>query len=64
MINNIALAGLVLRWLVLEYVVDDLKFKHIGSFCKNTLSVTWTYIGSTSTSIPASRLLRLLAIRQ
>ena len=38
-INNLELAGLVLGWLVLEYVVEDLKFKHIGRFCDNTSEV-------------------------
>ena len=28
-INNIELAGLVLGWLVLEYVMEDLMFKHV-----------------------------------
>ena len=35
-INDIELAGIFLGWLVLEYVAEDLKFKHIGSFCDST----------------------------
>jgi hypothetical protein len=63
-INDLELAGLVLGWLVLEYVVADLTFKHVGMFCDNTSAVAWAYKGSTSTSIAAARLLRLLSIRQ
>ena len=63
-INDLELAGLVLGWLVLENVCANLLYKHIGSFCDNTSAVSWTYKGSTSTSIAAARLLRLLFIRQ
>ena len=63
-INNLELAGLVLGWLVLEHVVADFTFKHVGMFCDNTSAVAWAYKGSTSTSIAAARLLRLLSIRQ
>jgi hypothetical protein len=63
-INDLELAGLVLGWLVLEHVVADLTFKHVGMFCDNTSAVAWAYKGSTSTSIAAARLLRLLSIRQ
>ena len=38
-INNIKLVGLVMGWLVLEYGVDIMKFKHIGSFCDNKSAV-------------------------
>jgi len=63
-INNLELAGLVLGWLVLEYVSDYLRYKHIGLFCDNTLTVSWAYKGHTTMSLVAGRLLRLLAIRQ
>ena len=63
-INDLELGGLVLGWLVLEHVVEDLTFKHVGSFCDNTSSVAWAYKGSTATSMAAARLLRLLSIRQ
>jgi len=63
-INDLELAGLVLGWLVLEYVSNDLMYKHIGLFCDNTSAVSWTYKGHTTTSLVAGRLLRLLAIRQ
>ena len=63
-INDLELAGLVLGWLVLEGVCKDLVFKHIGMFCDNTSSVAWAHRGSTSTSLPAARLLRFLALRQ
>lgn len=63
-INDLELAGIVIGWLVLEYVCDDLVFKHIGMFCDNTSAVAWAYKYTTSKSIIAGRLLRLLAIRQ
>ena len=51
-INNIKLGGSVLLWMVLEYVAEDLRFKHIGSFCGNNSAVAWKYRGVTQTSIP------------
>lgn len=63
-INDLELAGLVLGWLVLEYVCADLQFKHVGMFCDNTSAVSWAYKGHTTTSTVAGRLLRLLSIRQ
>ena len=61
-INDIKLAGLGMGWLILEYVVEDLKIKHIGSFCYNKSSVVWTYSGSTSTPISAAILLQFLLL--
>ena len=63
-INDLELAGLLLGWLVIEYICGDLRFKHIGSFCDNTSAVAWSLKGHTSTSIVAGRLLRFLALRQ
>ena len=63
-INDLELAGLVLGWLVLEYITPDLAYKHVGSFCDNTSAVAWAQKGHTTTSIPAARLLRFLSIRQ
>ena len=63
-INDLELAGIVIGWLVLEYVCDDLVFKHIGMFCDNTSAVAWAFKFTTSKSVIAGRLLRLLAIRQ
>ena len=62
-INDLELAGLVLGWLVMEYVVDNMKFKHIRSFCDNTSVVSQTYRGSTSTSILAARIRRLISLQ-
>ena len=62
-INDLELAGLVLGWLVLEYVCANLTYKHVGMFCDNTSAVSWAYKGHTTTSLAAGRLLRLLAIR-
>ena len=63
-INDFELAGMVLGWLVLEYIWRNLSYKHIGLFCDNTSAVAWAFKGSTSTSVAAGRLLRFLSIRQ
>ena len=63
-INDLELAGLVLGWLVLEYVVADMRFKRIESFCDNKPAVAWKYIGSTSTPILMARLIKFFAPRQ
>ena len=64
-INDLELTGLVLGWLVLKNVcANNLLYKQIGSFCDNPSAISWTYKGSTSTSIAAARLLRLLFICQ
>ena len=62
-ISDLELAGMIIEWLVLEELVDDLTFKHIGLNCDNSNSVSWTNKYRTAKSIPASRLLRLLCIR-
>mgnify|MGYP003334029408 CR=1 FL=1 len=63
-INDLEMAGIVMGWLVLESIQDDLSFKHVGLFADNTSSVSWTQKGSTTSSLPVARLLRLLALRQ
>ena len=63
-INDLELAELVLEWMVLEYVVEDMKFKHIVSFCDNTPELAWIYRGSTSTPIPVAGLVRFLVLQQ
>lgn len=63
-INDLELAGMVLGWLGLEMVISDLCCKHVAMFCDNTSAVAWAFKGSTSTSIAAGRLLRLLSLRQ
>ncbi len=61
--NDFELAGVLIEWLVLEHLVDDLQFKHVGMNCDNSVSVTWTNKYRTSKSIAAARLLRLLCLR-
>ena len=61
--NDLELAGVVLGWLVLEKLVPDLRFKHVGMNCDNTTAVSWTNKYRTAKSIPAARLLRLLSLR-
>ena len=39
--NDLELSGLVLGWILLEYVVGDLTFKHIGRCCDNESVVSW-----------------------
>ena len=45
----------------MEYVAEDMKFKHIGRFCDNISAVAYKYKGTTIPSIPAARILQLLA---
>ena len=61
--NDLELAGMIIEWLVLENIVDDLVFKRVGLNCDNSNAVSWTNKYRTAKSIPASRLLRLLCIR-
>ena len=61
--NDLELAGVVLGWLVLEKLVPDLRFKHVGMNCDNSTAVSWTNKYRTAKSIPAARLLRLLSLR-
>ena len=63
-INYPKLGGLVLGWLVLEYVLEDLKFKDIGRFYDNKSAVAWKYEGSTSTSILEAGLLQYLSLKK
>ncbi len=63
-INDLELAGMVMGWLALEMLPLNLTYKHLGMFCDNTSAVSWAMKGSTSTSLPASRLLRFLSLRQ
>ena len=61
--NDLELAGVLLEWLVLEHLVGDLQFKHVGMNCDNSVAVTWANKYRTSKSIAAARLLRLLCLR-
>ena len=61
--NDLELAGVVLGWLVLEKLVPNLRFKHIGMNCDNSTAVSWSNKYRTAKSIPAARLLRLLSLR-
>ena len=61
--NDLELAGVILGWLVLEKLVPDLRFKHVGMNCDNSTAVAWSNKYRSAKSIPAARLLRLLSIR-
>ena len=61
--NDLELAGVVLGWLVLEKLVPNLRFKHVGMNCDNSSAVSWSNKYRTAKSIPAARLLRLLSLR-
>ena len=64
-INDLEMAGILLAWLVLEDInAGNLQNTHIGMFCDNMSTVTWTNKKSTSTSTIAGHLLRALALRQ
>ena len=62
-INDLKLSGMVLGWLVIDTLVTDLQYQHIGFFCDNTSAVTWLHKGSTTTSPIAAALLRFLHVR-
>ena len=52
--NDLELAGVVLGWLVLEKLVPNLRFKHVGMNCDNTTAVAWSNKYRTAKSIPAA----------
>ena len=52
--NDLELAGMIIEWLVLEFLVDDLVFKRVGLNCDNLNAVNWTNKYQTAKSIPAS----------
>ena len=61
--NNLELAGVILGWLVLEKLVPNLRFKHVGMNCDNSTAVSWSNKYRTAKSIQAAQLLRLLSLR-
>lgn len=61
-INNLELAGMVLGWLVLEYVALSLAYKHVGLFLDNVAAVQWSSKGHTTLSVAAARLLRFISL--
>ena len=64
-INDLEMAGILLGWLILEHIIPEtIQGSHIGLFCDNMSTVTWTNKQSTSTSTIAGHLLRALAVRQ
>ena len=64
-INDLEMAGILLGWLILEHIIpESIAGSHIGLFCDNMSTVTWTNKHSTSTSTIAGHLLRALALRQ
>ena len=63
-INDLEMVGVLLAWLILERIQPYLKHSHVGIFCDNQATVTWTNKHTTTTSTIASLLLRALAIRQ
>ena len=48
-VNNLEMAGILLHFLVLEYLVD-VRHLHILIWCDNTSAVSWTAKMSSSTS--------------
>ena len=61
--NDLELAGIVISWLVLEYLEKALEFCHVGIFCDNTTAVAWSKKLNTAKSIVAAKLLRFLCLR-
>ena len=64
-INDLEMASILMGWLILEQITPStLQGAHIGMFCDNMSTVSWTKKKSTSTSTLAGHLLRALALRQ
>ena len=61
--NDLELLGMIFQWLVLEYRVPNLVFKRVGINGDNTSAVSWMQKFSSTKSLIAARLLRLLSIR-
>ena len=61
--NDFELIGYIFEWLILEYVVPCLIFKHIGINCDNSSTVSWTQKYTSTKSLVAARLLRVLSLR-
>ena len=62
-ISDLEMAGLLLHYIVLEYIVD-VRHKHVGAFCDNTPTVSWAAKLASKRSRCGGRLLRALALRQ
>ena len=61
--SDLEMAGLILLWLVIEHVVQDLRHKHILMLSDNSPSVSWMDRMASKRSRPAGKLLRVLAYR-
>ena len=40
--SDLELTGLLLGWIVLESIMPNLQHCHIGMFCNNTPTITWS----------------------
>ena len=61
--SDLEMAGLLLCWLVLEYVAPDLYHKHVALFCDNSPTVAWVRKMAAKGSRVAGELLMALALR-
>ena len=61
--SDLEMAGLLLCWLVLEYVAPDLHHKHAALFCDNSPTVAWVRRMAAKGSRVAGLLLMALALR-
>ena len=62
-ISDLECAGLLLHYLVLEHITP-LRHKHVGAYCDNTPTVSWTAKMASKRSSIGGRLVRALALRQ
>jgi len=62
-INDLEMAGLLLHYLVLEDIVDNLQHKHAAAWCDNTSTVSWARKLSSKRSLVGQRLVRALSLR-
>ena len=61
--SDLEMAGLVLIWLVIEFVVKNLRHKHVLLLSDNSPSVGWMDRMASKRSTPAAKFLRALAYR-
>ena len=61
--SDLEMAGLILLWLVIEYVVKNLRHRHTLLLSDNSPSVSWVDRMASKRSRPAGELLRALAYR-
>ena len=60
--SDLELTGLLLGWIVLKFVIPDLKHCHIGMFCDNTHTAAQANRIASKRSMTAGHILRALSL--